>query len=200
MDYTTVAKRAEHVEVIRASRFIGLAAPIEDVQEAEALIGEARTLHPDANHHCWAWRFGPDMRFSDDGEPGGTAGRPMLEVLLRRELHNAAAVVTRYFGGTRLGAGGLVRAYSGTVAKTLDAAGTRLVIARGTLSATVPFALVDSMLRYLEQWDSLKTLASDYTADGLELLLSMPLGELDALAAGLRDHSRGEVEAERIES
>src|SRR5690554_7727230 len=77
MDYTTVAKRAEHVEVIRASRFIGLAAPIEDVQEAEALIGEARTLHPDANHHCWAWRFGPDMRFSDDGEPGGTAGRPM---------------------------------------------------------------------------------------------------------------------------
>ena len=194
MDHVTVAQQAEHTEVIKGSRFIGIVAPVSSEDEAQQLLATARAAHPDATHHCSAWRIGEVMRFSDDGEPGGTAGRPMLEVILRRDLQNVAAVVVRYFGGTRLGAGGLVRAYSGTVARALDVAGTQQVLALGRLWVTVPFALVDSVLRFVQDEADLNTLSSDYSDQGLELELEMPLGQLDGFEARLRDHTRDQVE------
>lgn len=118
----------------------------------------------------------------------------MLEVILRRDLQNVAAVVVRYFGGTRLGAGGLVRAYSGTVARALDVAGTQQVLALGRLRVTVPFALVDSVLRFVQDEADLNTLSSDYSDQGLELELEMPIGQLDGFAARLRDHTRDQVD------
>lgn len=194
MDHVTVAQQAEHTEVIKGSRFIGIVAPASSEDEAQQLLAAARAAHPDATHHCSAWRIGEVVRFSDDGEPGGTAGRPMLEVILRRDLQNVAAVVVRYFGGTRLGAGGLVRAYSGTVARALDVAGTQQVLALGRLRVTVPFALVDSVLRFVQDEADLNTLSSDYSDQGLELELEMPIGQLDGFAARLRDHTRDQVD------
>ena len=108
----------------KKSRFIGRIWPVESEEEALARIQEMKKRHYDATHNCWAYilRDGP-VRFSDDGEPGGTAGMPMLQVLQREELYNVVCVVTRYFGGILLGAGGLVRAYTKGAKIAVDAAG-----------------------------------------------------------------------------
>lgn len=193
MDYVTVAGFTELTEVIKGSRFIAWAAPVATEDEAQALLDSARAAHPDATHHCSAWRLGETVRFSDDGEPGGTAGRPMLEVLLRRDLQYAAVIVIRYYGGTKLGAGGLVRAYSGSAAKALDAAGTREVLEQGSLRLTVPFALVDSVIRFVADVPAVRTTASEYTAEGLELDLEMPVGQVAGLRQQLTDHTRDEL-------
>ncbi len=110
---------------IKRSRFIAVIARVDTADEAAAVVEAQRTLRPDARHHCWAYVVGDEpsdrrKKSSDDGEPGGTAGVPMLQVLDAREVVAAVAVVTRYFGGIKLGAGGLVRAYSGAVAAALD--------------------------------------------------------------------------------
>ena len=193
MDYVTVARFTEHTEVIKGSRFLAWVAPVATEDDALLLLADARKAHPDATHHCSAWRLGEIVRFSDDGEPGGTAGRPMLEVLLRRDLQYAIVIVIRYFGGTRLGAGGLVRAYSGTAAKALDSAGTREVLEQGSIRITVPFALVDSVIRFVADQADVRTVSSEYTADGLDLELEMPVGQVPALREGLRNHTRDEI-------
>lgn len=189
----TIARRVEFEQTVKSSRFICWATPIESETDALELLSEARQQHPTATHHCSAWRVGESVRFSDDGEPGGTAGRPMLEVILKRDLQNVATVVIRYFGGTRLGAGGLVRAYSGSVAKALDSAGTRTVLEQGSLEAIVPFPLVDSVLRYVADESGLRTLSSEYGPDGLRLQVEMPVGRLLEFRSRLVDHTRGEI-------
>lgn len=112
---------------VKHSRFIAALRRVDSPADAQAFLDEQRRLHPDARHHCWAYVTGNEPseraeRSGDDGEPGGTAGVPMLQVLRARDLVDVAAVVTRYFGGVKLGAGGLVRAYSGAVAVAADAA------------------------------------------------------------------------------
>lgn len=112
---------------IKRSRFLAALRRVESPESALAFVEEQRRLYPDARHHCWAFVVGDDQtaraeRSSDDGEPGGTAGIPMLQVLHHRDLVNVAVVVTRWFGGIKLGAGGLVRAYSGAVTSALDTA------------------------------------------------------------------------------
>lgn len=199
MDHETVAGFHEYEEIVKGSRFIGWVAPITTEDEARALLERARAEHPAATHHCSAWRIGEAVRFSDDGEPGGTAGRPMLEVLLKRELENCAAVVIRYFGGTRLGAGGLVRAYSGTVAKTLDAAGTRKVLQKSQLHLGVPFPLMDTVLRFTEEHPSAELLARDYDADGLRLAVSLPRGDAPAFLEQVQDLCHGALSVNTVE-
>jgi uncharacterized YigZ family protein len=109
--------------VIKKSRFIGHIVPVRSVEEAEAKLAEIRDVHKTATHNCYAYRVGlnvPVERFSDDGEPSGTAGRPILEVLRKKPLHNVLVVVTRYFGGTLLGANGLVRAYTESTVDVIE--------------------------------------------------------------------------------
>lgn len=121
----TIAAPVEHELVVKKSRFITRVAPVSSVADADAFIADVRRLQWDARHNCTAMVTGlraDQARSSDDGEPSGTAGMPMLEVLRRRELTDLVAVVTRYFGGVKLGAGGLVRAYSTAVSETLDRA------------------------------------------------------------------------------
>lgn len=121
----TIATAVEHELVIRKSRFITRVAPVASPEEADALIAETRRRFWDAAHNCSAQVtgvLGDRARSSDDGEPSGTAGIPMLEVLRRRELTDVVAIVTRYFGGIKLGSGGLVRAYSSAVSEALDLA------------------------------------------------------------------------------
>jgi uncharacterized YigZ family protein len=126
--FVTVARAASAEIEVKRSRFLGRVAPVATEDEARAVVDAARKEHWDARHHCSAFVLGPDgavQRSSDDGEPSGTAGAPMLEVLRGRGLSDVVVVVTRWFGGTLLGAGGLVRAYSDATRAALDDAGTR---------------------------------------------------------------------------
>ena len=124
-EYKTLLKEAHDEVIINKSRFIGYAAPVKTVEEALAFLDRIRTKHKDATHNCYAYIIGQNagiMRYSDDGEPGGTAGKPIIEVMKARGVVDCAVVVTRYFGGVLLGAGGLVRAYSHGCAIALNAA------------------------------------------------------------------------------
>ena len=124
--YKTVLREARDEVVINKSRFIGHAAPVSSTEEALRFLARIREEHRDATHNCYAYIIGRNagiMRYSDDGEPGGTAGMPIIEVMKARGVVNCAVVVTRYFGGILLGAGGLVRAYAQGSKTALDAAG-----------------------------------------------------------------------------
>ena len=123
--YKTIKQSAQDEFIVNKSRFIGYASPCQAEEEALAFLKLIRDRHRDATHNCYAYVIGENagiMRYSDDGEPGGTAGLPMMEVLKKRGVVNCCVVVTRYFGGILLGAGGLVRAYSQGCAIALDAA------------------------------------------------------------------------------
>lgn len=125
--YRTVARAGVHETEINRSRFICALAPAATEQEAQDFVARIRKEHPAASHNCFAYVIGADasvQKASDDGEPGGTAGVPMLQMLTRREMRYVVAVVTRYYGGVKLGAGGLIRAYGGVVGEALDALGT----------------------------------------------------------------------------
>lgn len=198
MSYLTLARRAYHEDVVMGSRFIAWVAPVKDARAADALLAEARREHPAASHHCWAFRIGRQQRFSDDGEPGGTAGRPMLEVLLKRDLDHVAAVVVRYFGGRKLGAGGLARAYGGAVARAVQAAGERLVSARCRLLIRAPFAHVDAVLRSLDEFHGASREEPRYDAEGLRLIISLPEVALETVQARLADITRGEAHIARL--
>ncbi|MFJ3535800.1 YigZ family protein [Streptomyces sp. NPDC090109] len=125
--YRTPAREGVHETEINRSRFLCALAPVADEREAQEFVARIRRKHPTATHNCFAYVIGADasvQKASDDGEPGGTAGVPMLQMLLRREMRYVVAVVTRYYGGVKLGAGGLIRAYGGVVGDALDALGT----------------------------------------------------------------------------
>ncbi|MFE5709373.1 YigZ family protein [Streptomyces sp. NPDC056501] len=125
--YRTLAHEGVHETEINRSRFRCALAPVADEREAQEFVARIRKEHPTASHNCFAYVLGADasvQKASDDGEPGGTAGVPMLQMLLRREMRYVVAVVTRYYGGVKLGAGGLIRAYGGVVGEALDELGT----------------------------------------------------------------------------
>ena len=152
---SSIAARVEHELVIKKSRFIATLVPVRTVAEADAEIAALRKRYWDARHNCVALVVGShadQQRSSDDGEPSGTAGVPMLEVLRQRHLTDLVAVVTRYFGGILLGAGGLVRAYSSAVSEALDAA--RLVRRRVLTAVTldVPHAEAGRLDNWLREW------------------------------------------------
>ena len=136
--YRTIAREGVHESEINRSRFLCALAPAATEAQAQAFITRVRKEHPAASHHCFAYVIGADasvQKASDDGEPGGTAGVPMLQMLTRREVRYVVAVVTRYYGGVKLGAGGLIRAYGGVVGEALDELGT--VVRRRFRLATV---------------------------------------------------------------
>ena len=128
--YKTLLRDAQEEFIVNKSRFIGHGRPCETEEEALAFLSEMRSKYKDATHNCYAYIIGPNMgvmRYSDDGEPGGTAGMPIIEVMKARGVTNCAVVVTRYFGGILLGAGGLVRAYSQGAAVALNACGVGMM-------------------------------------------------------------------------
>ena len=142
----TLAEPVHSELVIKKSRFIGCVQPVADREAALQVVDGLRDAHPGAAHVCWALMAGGQSAANDDGEPGGTAGRPMLEVLRHQDLEGVLATVVRYFGGVKLGAGGLVRAYTDAVAQALLGA-TKLPLQRlRTLSCSVPYAM-EGMLR-----------------------------------------------------
>ena len=127
--------------LIRKSRFIGCVQPVADRAAAQAIVEALRGAHPGAAHVCWALMAGGQSAANDDGEPGGTAGRPMLEVLRHHALEGVLATVVRYFGGVKLGAGGLVRAYTDSIAQALAGATLVPLVKQRHLHCAVPYAL-----------------------------------------------------------
>ena len=145
----TLAQPVHSDLVIKKSRFIGCVQAVPDRATAQAIVAGLREQHPQAAHVCWALLAGGQSAANDDGEPGGTAGRPMLEVLRRQDLEGVLATVVRYFGGVKLGAGGLVRAYTDAVAQALLHA-EKLPLRRSvTLRCAVPYAMEGLLRREL---------------------------------------------------
>lgn len=194
----TIAATVEHETVIRKSRFLTRVEPVSSVEQAEAVIAGIRKRAWDANHNCTAMitgLLGDQARSSDDGEPSGTAGIPMLEVLRRRELTDVVAVVTRYFGGVKLGAGGLVRAYSSAVSEALDRAALVRREALRQVTLEVPHADAGRYDNLLREWavHHGATLGEPtYTATAT-LELWAPDAELPRLADDLAAASAGAV-------
>jgi uncharacterized YigZ family protein len=187
----TLARRAEHEDVIKGSRFVAVVAPLRSADAAAALVAAVRAAHPEAGHVCWASRWGDARRWSDDGEPGGTAGRPILEVLEKRGLDRVAAAVARRFGGVKLGAGGLARAYGGAVARAIDAAGVVFAPDRDAFDVRAPFRDADALLRALQGREDVVLAAPDYGADGVVLAGTVLREAADDVAAQVDDLTRG---------
>ncbi|GAB3206753.1 YigZ family protein [Marinactinospora thermotolerans] len=190
----TIRRGGEHELDIRKSRFICALARVGDEDEARAFIAERRKLHWNANHNCTAYVIGPDgriQRSSDDGEPSGTAGVPMLEVLRHRELTDTVAVVTRYFGGIKLGAGGLIRAYGNSVSAAVDALG---VLERRTLLVV---AVVADYLRAGRLESELRasrhTVLDVHYGTDVQIDVALPETELAEFEAWLAETSAGEA-------
>ena len=144
-EYYVPTKIAEAEFVEKRSRFIGNIWPVESEEEARAHIEEMRKKHYDSRHNCWAYRLreGGIERYSDDGEPQGTAGQPILNVFQREEVWNVVCVVTRYFGGILLGAGGLTRAYGRSAKDALDASGISVVRPWSMVEVDCPYPLFE---------------------------------------------------------
>lgn len=199
MSHHTVARAAEHAETIKGSRFVARVEPIEAASDVDALVERSRRAHPDASHHCLAWRVGERYGSDDDGEPGGTAGRPMLDVVLKRDLDHLAIVCVRWFGGTKLGAGGLIRAYGGTTAKALDAAGVRFVADMASVELFIPYAHLDVVHRLLDGWPQLRKGEARFGEGGADLSVELRASDLAALARELADGTRGDVVVRRVD-
>lgn len=153
VEFISIANEFRHEYVVERSRFITTVYPCSTEEEAQAFIGRINKEFWDARHNCTAFALGPkqeQQRSSDNGEPSGTAGKPMLEVLKKMGITNIAVVVTRYFGGIKLGAGGLIRAYSHSVAETLRLAPKELHTIRTELQTTIDYALYGAVERYLQ--------------------------------------------------
>ncbi|GEO85404.1 MULTISPECIES: IMPACT family protein [Alphaproteobacteria] len=166
----------EHTETfsqdIKKSRFIARAAPVASEDEAKAFL--AAINDASANHNCWAWRVGQAYRFSDDGEPSGTAGKPILQAIDGQALDGVAVVVTRFFGGILLGSGGLVRAYGGTAAMCLRAATKVEIIARVEGEIVAVFSDLAVLKARLSALPDLIILGEEFTATGAILSLALP--------------------------
>jgi len=154
MEYLSLAKFTEHEVVIQKSRFIGLTYLISSEEELLLCLEDARKRYPNATHYCYGAVIGLDgllQRFSDDGEPGGTAGMPILQVLLQKGLRNVLVVVVRYFGGIKLGAGGLVRAYSRTAAEVVNKSGIVKMVLSSQAVLSINYNLLGSVEHFLHQ-------------------------------------------------
>lgn len=190
-EYKTVEKKASDFFIEKKSKFIGYAKPVKTQEEAVEFISEIKSKHWDATHNVYAYvlRENNIQRYSDDGEPSGTAGVPVLDVMLKENLVDVCVVATRYFGGTLLGAGGLVRAYSHTSKIALEAAGIITMAQCSIMSAEVDYSF----------YDRLNILLSDFSAvildtsfsDKVCVEFSVKENTVDLLNAKLIDVSNG---------
>ncbi|MBN1399614.1 MAG: YigZ family protein [Anaerolineae bacterium] len=192
------AGQAQSETVIKNSVFIGDVARARDPDEAQAFVAQMQALYPDANHHAWAFRISGDPQgligSSDDGEPGGTAGRPMLAVLEGSGLWEVVAVVTRYFGGTKLGTGGLVRAYSGAVREALKLLPTQELLLHWVATLSVDYGLYGH-LKYLLPRHEVQIGREDF-AEQVSLEIIVPYDRAATLSALVSELTNGGINLE----
>ncbi len=192
--YLTAAGYGEAEHIDKHSRFIGHVKPVASEEEARAFIQEIRRQYADAAHNVWAYtlREGNILRWSDDGEPGGTSGQPTLNVLRGEGLENVCCVTTRYFGGVLLGSGGLVRAYSTAARLALKAAGTARMTPWLRGSVTCPYSLYDRLCRLLQDRGA-RVEDSAFGAE-VELLFTVPEAQAESVARSVRVATAGTLE------
>lgn len=186
-----LARPAHHELVIKKSRFIACVESVSDRDSAQARVAQLKAEHPDAAHVCWALMAGGQSAAHDDGEPGGTAGRPMLEVLRHQELEGVMASVVRYFGGVKLGAGGLLRAYTDAVAQALLTADKVALVQQAHLACSVPYALEGVVRRELEASNA--SLSQVRHASRVRLQFQLPQTQAAALVERLNESGRGQL-------
>jgi len=192
----TLSDICQHVEDIKKSRFLAQAAPVNSPDEALAFV--RRVGDPAATHNCWAYRIGQDYRFNDDGEPGGTAGRPILQAIEGQAIDHAVVVVTRWYGGIKLGAGGLARAYGGSAAECLRRAPRTQIVAMAQLALHCEFGELALLKARLKDW-SAQVESEAFDATGVSLVLSLPESQLEEAQARIVDISRGRIQPRRLD-
>lgn len=188
-------------EVIQKSRFITLGGHAPTPEAARAFVEEMREQFPDATHHCWAFVAGPpgdsaSIGMSDDGEPHGTAGRPMLNVLLHGGVGEIVAVSVRYYGGTKLGTGGLTRAYSGGVKLLLESLPTEEKVDRVTLQIIVAYSATDSLGRLLAESEG--TIEVQEFGERVVTRVSVPRDRVESLSQAVAGLTRGQGAVSKV--
>lgn len=180
-------------EKTKGSRFLGHIFPCESMDRAKIIIEELRRSHPDANHHCWAWQGAhrDEFRYSDDGEPSGSAGKPIHNAILGRHLVGVLAVVVRYFGGTKLGTGGLVRAYGGCAAEALDTSPIVETVVTSTLVFRADYEKV-GLVRSIVSSMPHATLEAEFGEDVI-ITVRVPVGLEGQLQTEIQERSAGRV-------
>ena len=191
VEFTSVSKEFRHEYIVDKSRFITTISPCITEEEAQAFIGRINKEFWDATHNCTAYALGPkqeQQRSSDNGEPSGTAGKPMLEVLKKTGITNVAVVVTRYFGGIKLGASGLIRVYSHSVAETLRLAPKELHTTRTQLQATIDYSLYGAVERFVQ--DKKLHYEANF-GEHVTVIILVPPTDVENIQKELQDMSHG---------
>ena len=185
----TLTAAVRHEADIRKSRFLALAAPLDAPESAQVFLDAVRD--PQATHNCWAWRFGAQYRFHDDGEPGGTAGRPILQAIESQGYDRVAVLVIRWFGGIKLGTGGLARAYGGTAAECLRLADRVELRAESRVLCTCAYADMDRVqARLLAAGARIEQ--AEFDGQGVQWHLVVATSDVPSLAALYTDQTRGQ--------
>ncbi|ROR04672.1 IMPACT family protein [Erwinia sp. JUb26] len=188
------AESCSYSEEIKKSRFITLLAHTDGVEAARAFVQQIKQAHPTARHHCWAWVAGaPDdsqkLGFSDDGEPSGTAGKPMLAQLMGNNIGEITAVVVRYYGGIQLGTGGLVKAYGGGVQQALRVLTRKIKVPMLNFLLVCDYAQLGDIERMITRFDGL--LLNSEFLQNITLTLALPHAQIVDFSQNLSDFSRG---------
>jgi uncharacterized YigZ family protein len=197
MTYLTLASAADAEYTVNKSRFIAHAAPVESAAAANAFIDAVRAAYPDATHNVFAFQVrSPEYaRYSDDGEPSGTSGMPVLQVLKGRELTDSILVVTRYFGGILLGTGGLVRAYSHAAALGVEAAGIVRMSLCSAMTCACPYGFYERMLKLIDRHGGV--VEDTAFEESVKLTFRLPAETEQPFLAALTDLSSGSVTAQK---
>lgn len=199
MEYKTIARRCEARFIEKKSEFIGYLCPVQTEEQAVAFIEEIRAMHRKATHNCYAYilRENNAARHSDDGEPGGTSGVPIYEVLRKEGLTDVCCVVTRYFGGVLLGAGGLVRAYTKGAKDAVDAAQIKCMAEAVKLAVTVDYGLYGRLAQVFADFDA--RVEDERFADNVRIVLHIRAENSQKLTDKLVDVCNGAVSVKEIE-
>jgi uncharacterized YigZ family protein len=193
--YQTLARTGEHEIKIKGSRFIALGFPIDSESEAQLRLDEIRKKEYSATHHCFAYVVGSDetkFKYSDDGEPSGTAGRPIYQAITGRHLRNVLVAVVRYYGGTKLGTGGLTRAYAQAASEMLDAVPITEILICDCLRFDVPFSLYDRIMRLINRGEY-KIVSQDF-AEQVTLEVEIRKSHTDDFISQLTEMTGGRID------
>lgn len=194
--YQTIDTPVESTIRVKGSRFLGYAFPVEGLVEFKDILAQRSKQYHDATHHCWGYRIIVKDRIeemsSDAGEPSGTAGKPILSAVSGMDLCNVGVIITRYFGGTKLGTGGLARAYGDCANTTLDQAEVIVKVVRDTMVCRFPYESLHVVMRIIDRYQG-TVVESDYALE-TTLTILIPLSKMSPIKAELTDACRGSIE------
>lgn len=193
----TLQRIETSAQEIKKSRFRAVAGTVANEQAAKDFI--AAHADADANHNCWAWRIGQAYRFNDDGEPSGTAGKPILQAIDGQALDNVAVLVTRWFGGILLGSGGLMRAYGGTAAACLRAADKVAIVALTSARISAVFADLARLRARLTATPDVTIETERFIENGAEFQILLPTDQADAILRGITDLTSGRAVVSQLD-